>query len=189
MSTRSIIGYRKVEDPNTVHGVYHHFDGYPTGLGAELHRAYDLNFDTPMSMVIRLIINTPQGWSSLDANDLSGSYAAGDHDMIYECQCGKGVYDLCSPLFTEWMYVITSEGLEVWKSVNAGGDVPFDINNPDQGYRHVYITTVRWDAEEVDWQAIEDDTYTYVASIARGDAVPTAEPLGTYDGTPVAESH
>lgn len=63
MSTRSIIA---VPDPvNDWKGVYHHGDGYPTGLGVYLHRvlrALDGDVDRARAL---LIDAHPGGWSAL----------------------------------------------------------------------------------------------------------------------------
>lgn len=69
MSTRSVIAR-----PTDLgfQGRYHHFDGYPTGLGAFLHRAYHEQFDGDLDAMLALLIDAhPAGWSTIIDADLS----------------------------------------------------------------------------------------------------------------------
>lgn len=65
MSTRSAI-LLPIMDGAAAIGRYHHFDGYPTGLGIELHRLYRESFgEDYLSMVKTLIFAHPSGWSTI----------------------------------------------------------------------------------------------------------------------------
>ena len=65
MSTRSAI-LLPIEDGAAAIGRYHHFDGYPTGLGIELHRLYRESFgEDYRAMVKTLIFSHPSGWSNI----------------------------------------------------------------------------------------------------------------------------
>lgn len=81
MSTRSVIaephgdGFR---------GRYHHFDGYPSGVGAQLWELYHGHFtDDGEAMRQYLITDEPQGWSNIIGADFSlpkGWHDANDRD-------------------------------------------------------------------------------------------------------------
>lgn len=69
MSTRSVIaepygdGFR---------GRYHHFDGYPSGVGHELWDLYHGHFAGDVDeMVCYLVTDEPQGWSNIIGADFS----------------------------------------------------------------------------------------------------------------------
>jgi len=63
MSTRSVIAARTKRG---FKGVYHHWDGYPSGLGAELFRLYRSRFKKDLTaMMQELIKKHPAGWSSI----------------------------------------------------------------------------------------------------------------------------
>ena len=68
MSTRSIIA-RKTDKGFT--GVYHHWDGYPTGLGCTLYEMYNEGDKDLDGMLTFLIDTHPAGWSSINGVDWS----------------------------------------------------------------------------------------------------------------------
>lgn len=69
MSTRSLIAL-PIEDGDAAVGVYHHYDGYPTGLGMALVAARKAHHNY-RSLVRTLIFDHPAGWSTIVGADWS----------------------------------------------------------------------------------------------------------------------
>ncbi|MBZ5722936.1 MAG: hypothetical protein LAO03_21555 [Acidobacteriia bacterium] len=68
MSTRACIA-RKT-GPTTFQGVYHHWDGYPTALGATLWSLYHGHFKRDLEKMLSLLIDEhPAGWSTINNAD------------------------------------------------------------------------------------------------------------------------
>lgn len=67
MSTRAIIGAAQSSGGSVgVRGVYHHSDGYPTGLGAYLFRLIRYEYDGNVRAAYEAIVSAhPAGWSHL----------------------------------------------------------------------------------------------------------------------------
>jgi len=63
MSTRSIIA-RQLE--NGFEGVYHHWDGYPSGLGATLYKMYHSLGANLENLLEDVIDKHPSGWVTLN---------------------------------------------------------------------------------------------------------------------------
>ena len=86
MSTRSIIA-RKTEGGFA--GVYHHWDGYPVGLGQTLYRMYKQV--SKLDALTKLLIDEhPAGWSSINGVDWSQpiGYVTGlEHNDAPQCFC------------------------------------------------------------------------------------------------------
>lgn len=67
MSTRSVIarGYPK----DAFEGRYHHFDGYPSGVGRSLWKLYHGHFDHDIDQMLEVLIDQhPAGWQNIDAD-------------------------------------------------------------------------------------------------------------------------
>ncbi len=130
MSTRSCIARRTGE--GTFQGVYHHWDGYPTGLGATLFRIYRRHFKKDLvAMLAFLIEQHPAGWSTINNADfkLPAGYQEaryrkkrnGDDDYAKPiphgpiCYCHGGRQEEASPVTQaddcgmEWAYVFDIE--------------------------------------------------------------------------------
>lgn len=70
MSTRAHIA--RLTGPDDWVGVYHHFDGYPSGLGAALFEMYRGHFARDLKVMLRWLIDDhPAGWSCVIDCDLS----------------------------------------------------------------------------------------------------------------------
>lgn len=68
MGTRSVIAR---PDGTGFKGVYHHWDGYPSGVGATLFLARRAFFDGDTEAMLRFLIDEhPAGWSSINGADL-----------------------------------------------------------------------------------------------------------------------
>ena len=70
MSTRSAIG--RVTGPGKFSAIYHHWDGYPTGLGATLWELYHTHFKKDIEAMLKFLIDDhPAGWSTINGADFS----------------------------------------------------------------------------------------------------------------------
>jgi hypothetical protein len=70
MSTRSIIA--RATGEGTFKGVYHHWDGYPTGLGKYLTKILADPFGNDLPRMLDTLIDEhPAGWSTILAKDFS----------------------------------------------------------------------------------------------------------------------
>lgn len=68
MSTRSLIAI-PIEDGTKAIGRYHHFDGYPTGVGLALIEAYRAHKSSYIDLVDTLLFRHPAGWSNICGAD------------------------------------------------------------------------------------------------------------------------
>lgn len=72
MSTRAAIGVWVNRKHGCWRGVYHHFDGYPTGLGRALWELYHAHYEDRLSVMVEMLIdNHVEGWSSIVDADWS----------------------------------------------------------------------------------------------------------------------
>jgi len=70
MSTRSCIARSTGE--GTFQGVYHHWDGYPSSLGATLFRIYRTHFQQDLGAMLTFLIEEhPAGWSTINNADFT----------------------------------------------------------------------------------------------------------------------
>lgn len=68
MSTRSAIA--RPTGPATFEGVYHHWDGYPSGVGKTLFDAFNGHFAGDLDAMLTLLIDDhPGGWSTINGAD------------------------------------------------------------------------------------------------------------------------
>lgn len=87
MSTRSIIA-RAVGDG--FRGRYHHWDGYPTGLGKALWGLHRGHFEGDLARMLRALIDDhPAGWSTIVDRDfsLTPGYIEYGHGPCTQCGC------------------------------------------------------------------------------------------------------
>jgi hypothetical protein len=130
MSTRSCIA--RLTGPNAFKGVYHHWDGYPTALGATLWEVYHGHFERDLEKMLSFLIDEhPAGWSTINNADftLPAGYEEpkyrkkrnGDDDYSKPvphgpiCYCHGGRHEEASPVTEaddcgmEWAYVFDTE--------------------------------------------------------------------------------
>ena len=70
MSTRAAIVRLTCVSPVRWAGRYHHWDGYPSGLGATLWELYHGHFKRDLDAMLKVLLDDhPAGWSSLHAAD------------------------------------------------------------------------------------------------------------------------
>lgn len=168
MSTRSAI--TTLVD-GEFRGVYHHFDGYPTGLGKTLLRLHQLSFREDLDLMTKtLITDHPAGWSNLIISGPSGhvwpldAFASAGYyrttNTAPRCYCHGDMHDepnpitclgsrcagdddgQCSPTHMEWLYVLTPAHLGVWDSRASNG-----------AFRHHHVADIPWN---VDPEVMED---------------------------------
>lgn len=164
MSTRAVIG-RKTDKGFT--GVYHHWDGYPSGLGAALFRLRASQFSGDTAVLLKHLIDAhPGGWSTI--NDTA------DGTPLAECKCyckahggdsdskGPGVNEHnASGCGCEWAYVFDGNGkMEVQVSICGPGRFEgqkmvgaFGCGDPKGTWKT--IATVDLNGPEPDWAKIE----------------------------------
>lgn len=85
MSTRAIIAVYTNVEKGEWRGTYHHWDGYPTGLGKALWDIYHKHYDGLLSAMVEFIIDAhPEGWSTLAHSDFSLKPTWLDIDVRYK---------------------------------------------------------------------------------------------------------
>lgn len=69
MGTRALIGYKTMDSSfnyvKILRGVYHHWDGYPTGVGRKLYDLMQQNQFEDVNMLLGVLLSHPTGYSSL----------------------------------------------------------------------------------------------------------------------------
>lgn len=160
MSTRSAIARCNKTFATTggFKGVYHHWDGYPDGLGQTLFLAYKGETGTPdldqfkgdlEGLLKYLIDEHPAGWSSIQANPCQ-AYPAEHRDV-------KITQKNASGSGCEWVYAfdVKKKQMYVLSSVNEDGSKMigmFGFGNEDAEWKPVGCVDLEGD--EPDWDEI-----------------------------------
>lgn len=117
MSTRACIA--RATGEGTFVGVYHHWDGYPSGLGATLWELYHGFFGRDLARMLAYLIDEhPAGWSTIDGADFNAK--PGFHEGKFtstgpQCYCHGGRHESAQPITQdddagmEWAYVFDPE--------------------------------------------------------------------------------
>lgn len=122
MSTRAIIAHAPEPETRDWTGVYHHSDGYPTGLGRTLHRLCREHFGGDPDALGRYATRAHCSWSFLVAPDEQpehgGCYCHGEHaDVALDDDRERyRPADLADPdvlVSIEWVYLVEPERLIV----------------------------------------------------------------------------
>lgn len=72
MSTRSLIGIYSDKGDGTWRATYHHWDGYPSGLGKTLWDIYHNFYPGALPAMMEFIVDAhPEGWSTLVGSDFT----------------------------------------------------------------------------------------------------------------------
>lgn len=121
MSTRSVIA-RKTQ--SGFKGTYHHWDGYPSALGATLFHLHRDHFDGDIEAMLKTLIDDhPAGWSTINGADFS--LEPGYGSVGPQCYChgdrhekGNSITDKnASACGCEYAYVFDGNGnMEIWSS-------------------------------------------------------------------------
>jgi len=114
MSTRSVIGRRT---GTGFTGVYHHWDGYPSGLGATLVGMYQGRFEKNLDALLKYVIDDhPGGWSTLNISESRKVPECFCHDAKGNKVSGNGMNAMteknASGCGCEYAYVFYREGDE-----------------------------------------------------------------------------
>lgn len=137
-------------------GRYHHFDGYPEGLGKTLFGLYNKHFKKDLSAMLQVLIHDhPAGWSSINNNwDLPLNYERpqGVYESMAagpECFC-HGPHQEAGTDF----YTAEDKGSWEWGYV-------FDVEKRTMTilYGDELLTTVNLDGKEPNWKKIQDKAY------------------------------
>lgn len=86
MSTRSVIARPTATG---FAGRYHHFDGYPSGLGAALVELYQQEFDRDLERMLKTLLDDHTGWSSVIGADFSMEPGFREYGTNGTCVCGE----------------------------------------------------------------------------------------------------
>lgn len=161
MSTRAVIA-RKTQSGFT--GRYHHWDGYPSALGATLFTIYQGHFDRDLPRMLKYLLDDhPAGWSTI--NDADFALEAG-YDLVKapQCYCHGGRSEKgcryteanAQASGCEWAYVFDGSQMLILSSYHPDGGKMigmFGCGNPDAKWYQV--AAVDLDGAEPDWEAIE----------------------------------
>lgn len=112
MSTRGAICFGTRDD---FRGRYHHWDSYPSGLGASLYYAYHSVFDKDIKRMEEYLIDDhPAGWSSI--NDISKDTVPGFNGPGAQCYCHGGRNEEGTDPLTKDN---VGEGIEYWYIIDG----------------------------------------------------------------------
>jgi len=173
MSTRGVIARK---DGNGFTGRYHHWDSYPSGLGATLMSLYQRHFNRDLEIMLKeLIDNHPAGWSTINKCDFSLAPGfvdlsekidqSGDAKDRPQCYChGKRTEDAlvvteknAADIGCEWVYAFNDKNqMVVLSSYNEDGAKMigmFGMGNPNAKWRVKAIIDL--DGPEPNWQEIK----------------------------------
>jgi hypothetical protein len=169
MSTRSIIGTYDNKTKGEWHGVYHHWDGYPTGVGKtllSLFKKKGVNFIRK-----EIIEKHPEGWSTINRNwnkkpintrkahlsDVNDDYKAKPpehYDPKDDFSRFLSQKDEPGIMGSEYLYLVHEAGVDVFYPEYIRGDFKgsrmigaFGMGAPDIGrgkdVKWTFIGTVR----------------------------------------------
>jgi hypothetical protein len=167
MATRALIG--RLTGWNGTYpmgeGVYHHWDGYPAGLGALLFRLFREEYQGDMERMLKeLVDDHPGGWSYLAERD---------------CYChtrGEGLVDGSGDLRwasrsgCEWAYLFAVQDGKPMMVVARRLTEWDDRSGRILREWWEAIATVPLDGEEPDWENIERIGYERYAAVQGGAA-------------------
>lgn len=166
MGTRSVIAR---STGSGFKGVYHHWDGYPSGLGATLFELFNGHFKHDSGAMLKYLIDDhPAGWSTINSADFSqppGFEEAGFKTDGPHCYCHGGrheegnelTHETASGCGCEWAYVFDGDTMEVYSSYRQNGDKMIGFFGcGDDKANWWKIASVDLRGEEPDWKAIEE---------------------------------
>lgn len=165
MGTRGIIA--RMDTKRGFVGNYHHWDSYPTQLGATLWKLYHGHFERDLKQMLKVLIDDHSaGWSTI--NDKNFDLKPGWHNVDIGqtnpvCYChgdrhkeGRLIYPE-DDYGAEWVYVFDEEKntMSVLMAVDADGlhaVGAFGINPARQAWRT--LASFSLDDIEPDWKAL-----------------------------------
>lgn len=183
MSTRGAIARLTHVLPAKWAGRYHHWDSYPSGLGATLWNLYHGHFNRDLNQMLKVLIDDhPAGWSSLNASDFAqepgfieplGPAHEGESASRPQCYChgerqeeGWLVTDEnASGSGCEWAYAFTSASatdeqrhhtMLVLSSYTPGGKMIGMFGQGDPTALWPVVAIVDLNGAEPDWDRLEE---------------------------------
>lgn len=152
MSTRSVIA-RKNGDSGFV-GVYHHWDGYPRGLGQELVRTYRSKYQGKLDEMLEDVVDKhPAGWSSFLSGECfcHGRNPEGENFLTDKTASGCGceyAYVFCKQDGKDTMLILSSY-------TKAGGKMIGMFGMGDENATWKCIGSVDLCSGDVDWNSFK----------------------------------
>ncbi len=165
MATRALIGrLTGWSGPYPMgEGVYHHWDGYPAGLGALLFRLFREEYQGDMERMLKEIVDShPGGWSYLAERDCY-CHARGEGAAD-----GFGDLQWASRSGCEWAYLFKAQDGRPMMVVARRLTEWDDRSGTVLRQWWEAIATVPLDGEEPDWEAIETAGYERYAAAQGG---------------------
>lgn len=178
MGTRSVIaepfgdGFR---------GRYHHWDGYPSGLGHQLWDLYHGHFAGDVeAMTTYLIAEEPVGWSTINGADFDqpkGWVESGTSDtphgpQSYSCRGetsdepdGYYIHSDGDDGGTEWAYVLGARSLFIFErrfglphddQGHGVGMFGLGASNTEEGGYWAPVAELPWEKDEPDWEKLNE---------------------------------
>lgn len=165
MSTRAVIGVYSNREQGQWRGTYHHFDGYPHGLGQSLWKLYHEFYKGLLPAMVEMLIDAhPQGWSSIADADWNKRptwleydarmdlYARGEKlpPQSYKYRPGEShepnYLDQTSDAWQEWAYVfdLESNTMSIFERIGNWSQVSYALKG-----------TVPLDGTEPHWESFE----------------------------------
>lgn len=160
MSTRAMIGRKTAEG---FAGRYHHWDGYPSGLGRALYELRNGHFHGDTAAMLAVLLDQhPAGWSTIVDRDFAQSPAWGSKTAP-ECLCHGGRHDPTWKVTQanaagsgcEYAYVFDGDAMAVLSAQTEGRQmIGFGgYGDPDAAW--VELARVDLNGPAPDWEAIE----------------------------------
>ena len=162
MSTRSIIAFGT--GLGDCRSTYHHWDGYPAGLGQALYKLYQEWGAERMEHT--LIEEHPSGWSNIvdvDWENTPGFHTYGNGPQCYcHGERSDGPLDIPSPvpagyMGSEWLYLVCPDRtMHIYEALRPKGEHAtgaFGVNPGAQVWQ--LVATVALGGPAPDWEAMQ----------------------------------
>lgn len=160
MSTRAVIA-RKTE--TGFKGNYHHWDGYPSALGATLFALYNGHFQKDLPTMLKVLLDDHNAWSTINEGDFTKEPGYGNEGAPH-CYCHGSRSEKMEPMTElnaqacgcDWAYVFDGTQMLVLSSYHPEGGKMiglFGCGNPNAKWYQV--ASVDLNGPEPDWEAIE----------------------------------
>lgn len=172
MATRAVIA--RATGDQTFEGVYHHWDGYPSALGATLFELYNKEFDQNSERMLKVLIDDHKaGWSTINKADFtlaSGFYEDRKRDNRPQCYCHGDRSEPANLLTERTASGCGCEYAYVFRKTDAGNDEmlvrssyrdngskmigAFGAGDPAATWRTIGVVLLN--GAEPDWKAMQE---------------------------------
>jgi hypothetical protein len=144
MSTRAVIAH--ATGPDSFVGVYHHWDGYPSGLGKTLWDLYHGHFKRDLNAMLDILTKQHTAWSTINVDNWDAPIGYGGNGPA--CYCHGERSEHTTPLTQhdaqdsgcEYAYVFTETGFHILSSYTPDGDKmigAFGSGHPDATWHDI----------------------------------------------------